>query len=94
MAHPQENMASKYGGVRPFLLINVLVLDSQDAPNLVEKGMRKPLSNLADLPPDVQAYIAAQTAELSAECGFHKFPDKVFSNSRTRISVITGQRFQ
>jgi hypothetical protein len=27
-------------------------------------------------------------------CGFHKFPDKVFSNSRTRISVNTGQRFQ
>ena len=24
-------------------------------------------------------------------CGFHKLPDKVFSNSRTRISVITGQ---
>jgi len=41
-----------------------MVLDSQDGVHLVESGMRKSLPNLADLPPGVQDYIAAQTAEL------------------------------
>jgi transposase len=46
------------------LLPNVQVFDSHDVPNLVKNGMRKPLPNLTDLPPGVQDYIAAQTAEL------------------------------
>ena len=81
-------MASKYGRVRPFLLINVLVSDSQDAPNLVEKGMRKLLSNLADLPPDVQAHIAAQTAELIAERTAHS------QAIQTRDTIIADLRLQ
>ena len=88
MAHPQEDMASKYGRVRPFLLINVLVSDSQDAPNLVEKGMRKLLANLADLPPDVQAHIAAQTAELIAERTAHS------QAIQTRDTIIADLRLQ
>jgi len=88
LAHPQEDMASKYGRVRPFLLINVLVSDSQDAPNLVEKGMRKLLSNLADLPPDVQAHIAAQTAELIAERTAHS------QAIQTRDTIIADLRLQ
>ena len=31
---------------------------------------------------------------LSNGCGFRKFPDTDFSNSRTRVSVNTGQRFR
>ena len=97
MAHPQEKMASKYGGVRPFLLINVLVLDSQDAPNLVEKGMRKTLSNLADSPPDVQADIAAQTAELIAERTAHSQAiqnrDTIIADLRLQLDGHKKHRF-
>ncbi len=90
-------MASKYGRVRPFLLINVLVSDSQDAPNLVEKGMRKPLSNLADLPPDVQAHIAAQTAELIAERTAHSQAiqnrDTIIADLRMQLDGHKKHRF-
>ena len=44
-----------------------MVLDSQDDDYLVKNGMNKPLPNLADLPPDVQAYIAAQKVELASK---------------------------
>lgn len=44
-----------------------MVLDSQDGVHLVESGMRKPLPNLADLPPDVQDYIAAQKVAKAAD---------------------------
>jgi transposase len=67
LAYRQEDVAAKYGRVRVFLLENVLNLDSQDAPNLVGNGMSESLSNLADLPPDVQAYIAAQKVELASK---------------------------
>lgn len=97
MAHPQEDMASKYGRVRPFLLENVLVLDSQDALNLVEKGMRKLLSNLADLPPDVQAFIAAQTAELIAERTTHSLAiqnrDTIIADLRLQLDGHKKHRF-
>ena len=97
MAHPQEDMASKYGRVRPFLLENVLVLDSQDAPNLVEKGMRKLLSNLADFPPDVQAFIAAQTAELIAERTAHSLAiqnrDTIIADLRLQLDGHKKHRF-
>ena len=97
MAHPQEDMASKYGRVRPFLLTNVLILDSQDAPNLVENGMRKPLSNLADLPPDVQAHIAAQTAELIAERTAHSQAiqnrDTIIADLRMQLDGHKNHRF-
>ena len=49
------------------MLINLLIVGSQNAPNLVGSGMRKALPNLADLPPDVQAFFAAQMAELAAK---------------------------
>ena len=49
----------------------MIVLDSQDDVHLVESGMSNALPNLADLPPDVQAYIAAQTAALAAERTAH-----------------------
>jgi hypothetical protein len=39
-----------------------MVLDSQNCVHLVENGISKALPNLADFPPDAQAYIAAQTA--------------------------------
>jgi transposase len=41
-----------------------MILDSHDCAHLVKNGMTKPPPNLTDLPPDVQAYIAAQAAEL------------------------------
>jgi hypothetical protein len=39
--------------------------DSHDAQDLVCNGMSKTPPNLTNLPPEVQAYVAAQTAELS-----------------------------
>jgi hypothetical protein len=44
----------------------MMVLDSQNGVHLVENGMSNAFPNLADLPPDVQAYIAAQRTELAA----------------------------
>jgi transposase len=44
----------------------MMVLDSQNGVDLVENGMSNAFPNLADLPPDVQAYIAAQRMELAA----------------------------
>jgi len=44
-----------------------MVLDSQGDDYLVKNGMNKPLPNLADLPPDVQVYIAAQKVELASK---------------------------
>lgn len=79
------------------MLINVLVLDSQNAPNLVEKGMRKLLSNLADLPPDVQAHIAAQTAELIAERTAHSQAiqnrDTIIADLRLQLDGHKKHRF-
>jgi len=49
------------------LLDYALFMDSQYCVYLVINGMCKTLSNLADLPFDVQAYIAAQTAKLAAK---------------------------
>lgn len=40
---------------------------------------------------DVSAYPAAHRV---ANCVFRKFPDRVFGNSRTAISVIPGQGFR
>jgi hypothetical protein len=75
----------------------VLILDSQNAPNLVEKGMRKPLLNLADLPPDVRAYIAAQTAELSAERTAHSLAiqnrDTIIADLRLQLDGHKKHRF-
>jgi transposase len=49
------------------LLEYTLILDSQGTHNLLGDSMRIPLPNLADLPPDVQAYIAMQKVELTAK---------------------------
>ena len=48
-------------------MANVLVLDSHGGAHLVKNDMTKPLPNLADLPPDVQAYIEAQQVALTAK---------------------------
>jgi transposase len=66
----------------------MMVLDSQDGVHLVENGMSKALPNLADLPPDVQAYIAAQTAELVAERAAHSLA------IQNRDTIITDLRLQ
>ena len=65
-----------------------MVLDSQDGVHLVENGMSKALPNLADLPPDVQAYIAAQTAALVAERIAHSLA------IQNRDTIITDLRLQ
>ena len=79
------------------MLINVLVSGSQDTPNLVEKGMRRPRPNLADLPPDVRAYIAAQTAELVAERIAHSLVvqnrDTIIADLRLQLDGHKKHRF-
>lgn len=44
---------------------NISFRDSQDGSNLVAIDMNNALPNLADLPPDVQAFVTAQAAELA-----------------------------
>jgi transposase len=48
-------------------LVNVRIYDSHSGLILLVNRMSKTLPNLADLPPDVQAYIAAQRMELAAK---------------------------
>ncbi len=66
----------------------MMVLDSQDGGHLVENGMSRVLSNLADLPLDVQANIAAQTAELVAERTAHS------QAIQNRDTIIADLRLQ
>ncbi|MFT6224312.1 MAG: hypothetical protein ACJA1F_002161 [Paracoccaceae bacterium] len=66
----------------------MMVLDSQDGVHLVENGMSKALLNLADLRPDVQARIAAQTAEPFAEHVAHSLA------IQNRDTIIADLRLQ
>ena len=75
----------------------MMVLDSQDGVHLVENGMSKALPNLTDLPPDVQAYIAAQTAELVAERIAHSLAiqnrDTIIADLRLQLDGHKKYRF-
>jgi transposase len=75
----------------------MMVLDSQDGVHLVENGMSKALPNLADLPPDVRAYIAAQTAELVAERTAHSQAiqnrDTIIADLRLQLDGHKKHRF-
>ena len=51
--------------MRPCLWAFLLFWDSPRWPILLENGMSKAPPDLADLPPDVQAFMAAQAAELA-----------------------------
>lgn len=75
----------------------MMVLDSQGGVHLVDNGMSNALPHLADLPPDVRAYIAAQTAELVAERIAHSLAvqnrDAIIADLRLQLNGHKKHRF-
>jgi transposase len=75
----------------------MMILDSQGGVHLVDNGMSNTLPNLADLPPDVRAYIAAQTAELVAERIAHSLVvqnrDTIIADLRLQLDGHKKHRF-
>lgn len=75
----------------------MMILDSQGGVHLVDNGMSNTLPNLADLPPDVRAYIAAQTAELVAERIAHslvvQYRDTIIADLRLQLDGHKKHRF-
>jgi transposase len=75
----------------------MMVLDSQGGVHLVDNGMSNALPHLADLPPDVRAYIAAQTAELVAERIAHSLAvqnrDAIIADLRLQLDGHKKHRF-